>query len=785
MTTLETCRWDPDLMARRPSLAQHVAKARAHGALVVQPRMGFSDPRQMRAGLAATRTATPWAAGTVTIDSYTRLGDDDAAVRAVRDGVPLNGYPITAFSPRTTRGMLADSQAHRFPVQVRHGSGRPQRIIAAMVAAGLDATEGGPVSYCLPYGRVPLRESIRNWRESCDLLSGLRSIGREPHLETFGGCLLGQLCPPGLLVAMSVLEGLFFYQAGLRSISLSYAQQTNPDQDDEAIRSLRRLATELLDGADWHVVVYTYMGLYPTTREGALRLLERSAQLAVRAGAARLIVKTEAEAHRIPTVDENVAALRTAARAAARTRTGDDGAAADNAVYAEARALVGAVLNLGTDIGESLATAFVRGYLDVPFCLHHDNAGRSRSYLDDRGRLRWATTGAMPIAPNGDRGPAPRLTATALISALSHVQRSYDRGLPDRRTHRVDSRPSHRGGRAVLTITGGTPRPDAAGPPNPDEHLSSHATRAILRVQAGVLAATRQFLTCRGFVELLAPVIGPVTDPGIRGSKQVDVDFYGHRYKLMTSAILYKQASLLAFDKIFCIAPNVRLEPGETAATHRHLCEFHQIDVELRDGDQEAAMAITEDLVAHVVRSVTADLADDLEELGRDADAFAELLAGPFGRVEHAEAVAELSGLGHPQDRGAEIEWTGEEILSAKSSRPFFITDYPRGSRGFYDREDPDRPGTLRNFDLIAPEGYGELASGSEREHGYAQLVTRIRETGENPGKYRWYLDLARRGLPASSGFGIGVERFTRYITGCAAVWQAAAYPKVPGVVSP
>jgi asparaginyl-tRNA synthetase len=116
---------------------------------------------------------------------------------------------------------------------------------------------------------------------------------------------------------------------------------------------------------------------------------------------------------------------------------------------------------------------------------------------------------------------------------------------------------------------------------------------------------------------------------------------------------------------------------------------------------------------------------------------------------------------------------------------PFFVTDYPKGSRGFYDRENPDAPGYLRNFDLIAPEGYGELCSGSEREYDYRRIVARIRETGENPAKYGWYLDLVREGIPASAGFGIGVERLTRYIAGLDMVWQANAYPKLPGVVSP
>src|SRR4051794_32790181 len=125
--------------------------------------------------------------------------------------------------------------------------------------------------------------------------------------------------------------------------------------------------------------------------------------------------------------------------------------------------------------------------------------------------------------------------------------------------------------------------PGAAGadiieerPPELVHHLASPITRAAMRVQQQVLNAARTFLAAEGFTELLPPVIGPVTDPGVRGSKQLDVDYYGHRYKLMTSGILYKQASLLAFDRLFYLAPNVRAEPPETCSTRRHLVEFHQ-----------------------------------------------------------------------------------------------------------------------------------------------------------------------------------------------------------------
>ena len=320
---------------------------------------------------------------------------------------------------------------------------------------------------------------------------------------------------------------------------------------------------------------------------------------------------------------------------------------------------------------------------------------------------------------------------------------------------------------------------------DPGAHLTSPTTRSALRIQQQLLTAAREYLRSAGFAEMLPPVIGPVTDPGSRGSKQVDIDFYGHRYKLMTSAILYKQASLLAFDKIFCIAPNVRLEPLETANTSRHLAEFHQLDVEVAGASREQIVQLVEDLVVHMVRSTVAALPKEFAELGRDTDAFTELLKGSFGRVTHAEAVAELRGGGHDQSPDAELDWAGEALLSAKSARPFFVTDYPKGSRGFYDRESAPGSGVLRNFDLIAPEGFGELCSGSERTNDYAEIVTRMRETGENPQKYRWYLDLVREGIPSSSGFGIGVERLTRYVAGLDAVWQANAFPKLPGVVSP
>lgn len=426
-----------------PSFGQFVAAAAAAGQLVVQPRMGFGDPRRMRTGLERTKFAAAATVGTLTIDSYTRVGDLPGARAALAEGAPLNGYPIATHPAARTRALLDGVLDASFPVQVRHGSSRPEPIIRALAAAGLDATEGGPVSYCLPYGRTPLRESVANWARGCELLADLVPAPRVPHVETFGGCMLGQLCPPGLLVAISLLEGLFFVEHGIRDISLSYAQQTDPAQDEEAVRALRRLAAEFLPPqVDRHVVLYTYMGVFPGTERGAHRLLESSARLAVRSGAQRLIVKTAAEAHRIPTVAENVRALETAAATAARTerpdrhspvddsadREGGQVGDQDSEVYAEARAFVEAVLGLGTDTGAALQLAFARGYLDIPFCLHPDNAGRSRSFIDPGGRLRWSRVGSMPVTADPAPGGPAELTADGLLTALYAVAQRFDQG---------------------------------------------------------------------------------------------------------------------------------------------------------------------------------------------------------------------------------------------------------------------------------------------------------------------------------------------------------------------
>jgi methylaspartate mutase epsilon subunit len=414
------------LPLRAASFGDIVAQHHAAGRLVVQPRMGFSDPARMRHGLLATREARAATVGTITLDSYTRLLDHRAARAAVLSGAEINGYPLLDHDPAVTAALLDDAVTPLFPVQVRHGSADARRIVRSLLDHGLHATEGGPVSYCLPYSRTPLAEAVEHWRWCCDLLAEARRPNREPHLETFGGCMMGQLCPPALLVALSLLEGMFFAQRGVRCISFSYAQQTHPAQDEEAVAALRALVAEHLPLPRTHLVIYTYMGVYPRTRDGALRLLAESARLAVRSGASRLIVKTTAEAHRLPTVAENVTALEYAA-AVARAEPVAAIEPPDTGIAAQARALVDNVLSLDDDIGRALLKAFASGQLDVPFCLHPDNPGQARGCLDRDGRLQWQRIGGLPLGDLVRPQDTDRGSSADLLASLRYMQHKFDR----------------------------------------------------------------------------------------------------------------------------------------------------------------------------------------------------------------------------------------------------------------------------------------------------------------------------------------------------------------------
>jgi methylaspartate mutase epsilon subunit len=413
-------------MIRTTGLDRFVEAQR--GKLVIQPRMGFSDLARMRRGLLAVKALPFPTVGTITLDSFTRVGDLQQAAAAVQESKPLNGFPILSYAPEQVRELLAEVADNGFPVQVRHGTPLPLNLFRGLRRIGLVATEGGPISYCLPYGQVPLTQCIDNWADSCQLLAESEGDGSHPHLESFGGCMMGQLSPPALLIAITILEGMFFTQHGLRSLSLSYAQGTNPCQDAGAVVALRRLAARYLTQR-WHLVLYMYMGLFPKTVLGAHKLIDGAASLAAQTGCERIIIKTAVESQHIPSIEDNLSAMRRTAAAAGQQRSLD---AQQVGVHAaeleeEAATLIDSVLNLGTDLKRSLRLAFARGLLDVPYCLHPDNRGATRTQIDDHGIIHWLDTGRLALRSRPQLTVfGPRLSSDGLLDSLSYHRRALD-----------------------------------------------------------------------------------------------------------------------------------------------------------------------------------------------------------------------------------------------------------------------------------------------------------------------------------------------------------------------
>lgn len=414
--------WSDSSTASPAAFGPFVESSAREGRIVFQPRMGFGEPHRMREGLAAVKSSRHPTVGTITLDAYTRVGDYITPRTVIEGQGDLNGYPILTHAPHITAALIEGIHDMTFPVQVRHGTALPERIFEQLVVLGLPATEGGPISYCLPYSRTPIPEAVSAWKEGCRILS---QAGPSAHIESFGGCMLGQLSPPSLLIAITLIEALFFREYGVRSVSLSLAQGTSDTQDVGSLIALRRLAAHYLGADDWHVVFYMYMGVFPNTYGGACNLIVDATKVGVAGGCHRIIVKTPSEAIEIPTVASNLDAIALAATQAQETdETGDlnTPAVQDHAqdCAAEAACIVDAVLALHDDIGTAIIRAFKRGMLDVPYCLHPDNPGVTRTLINADGELRWAKRGKIP-RPHGLRQfdpPARDISSDELIEML-------------------------------------------------------------------------------------------------------------------------------------------------------------------------------------------------------------------------------------------------------------------------------------------------------------------------------------------------------------------------------
>ena len=303
--------------------------------------------------------------------------------------------------------------------------------------------------------------------------------------------------------------------------------------------------------------------------------------------------------------------------------------------------------------------------------------------------------------------------------------------------------------------------------------LRSRRQAAVARVRHEVVQAIRDFFYQRDFILIDTPILtGAIGEEAgnLFATKYFDL---GEAYLAQTGQ-LYVEAAAAAHGKVYCFGPTFRAEKSKT---RRHLTEFWMVEPEVAFNDSDANMRLQEEFVSYVVSRALDRRQEELKELERDILPL-ERVAAPFPRVSYTDAVARLNALGSDITWGNDLGGDDETLLAREYDRPVFVYNYPKRVKAFYMKENPDDPRTVLNNDCLAPEGFGEIIGGSQREDSYDKLLARINEHSLDPEVYRWYLDLRKYGTFVHSGFGLGVERTVAWICGIPHIREAIAFPR-------
>jgi len=287
---------------------------------------------------------------------------------------------------------------------------------------------------------------------------------------------------------------------------------------------------------------------------------------------------------------------------------------------------------------------------------------------------------------------------------------------------------------------------------------------SIFKIQSEIRKILGDELRKKDFIEISPVILSPITDPLNHPIIPTNINCYGKDYCITQSMIFHKQMALKTLDKIFVFSPNVRLEKIDRKETGRHLFEFSQLDLEVKNASRKDIINLGEDLLISIIKKVKIKCKDELKLLGREL----KTPKKPFKKIRYEEAYNKY---------GKDFE----QIISKKHKEPVWIIDIPLNKREFYDKEDPKKPDVLLDMDLIYPEGYGEALSGGERECEYNKIKQRILKKGQKLSQYNEYLSIAKDDLPPSAGFGIGLERLTWFICGLKRIEEASLFPKIPG----
>jgi asparaginyl-tRNA synthetase len=341
-------------------------------------------------------------------------------------------------------------------------------------------------------------------------------------------------------------------------------------------------------------------------------------------------------------------------------------------------------------------------------------------------------------------------------------------------------------GGVELTVTGLSPIGTSPEYPiSPKEHgttflfehrhlwLRTRRQAALARVRHEVEQAIRDYFYQEGFILVDTPILTGAIGEEAGNLFATDYFDLGKAYLAQTGQ-LYVEAAAAALGKVYCFGPTFRAEKSKT---RRHLTEFWMVEPEVAFNDSADNMRLQESLVSSVVARVLERRGEELKELERDT-APLERVTAPFPRISYTDAIARLNQLGSDLTWGSDLGGDDETLLAQEYDRPVFVFNYPKEVKAFYMKENPDDPRTVLNNDCLAPEGYGEIIGGSQREDDYDRLLGRIRQQGLDPEAYRWYLDLRKYGTFTHSGFGLGIERTVAWIAGIPHIREEIAFPR-------
>ncbi len=312
--------------------------------------------------------------------------------------------------------------------------------------------------------------------------------------------------------------------------------------------------------------------------------------------------------------------------------------------------------------------------------------------------------------------------------------------------------------------------------------LRSSRQHAVMRVRAQIIKAIRDYFDGNGFTLIDAPIFTPNACEGT--TNLFETEYFDEKAYLTQSGQLYMEAAAAAFGKAYCFGPTFRAEKSKT---RRHLTEFWMVEPEVAFNNLDDNMDLAEDFVVYIVQQVLANCQRELAILERDISKL-ENIKKPFPRITYEEALKILEEKGTEEQRvpwGEDLGGDEETVISMQFDRPVLIHRYPAECKAFYMKNDPQNPKLSLNVDMIAPEGYGEIIGGGQREDDLDILLEKIKAHDLPLEAFDWYLDLRKYGSFEHSGFGLGIERTVSWLCGLHHVRETIPFPRLMGRLKP